>query len=106
MGGAAVSPSRIETPLTVFQGPMKFRPATPIGFSAERSMATHTADSSFPLPDLTGAPVRPGECHAETGSGRIDNGLGALRGLAFALIFEAMLGIAGLSAWHCWRAFR
>lgn len=69
-------------------------------------MATHTADSSFNFPDITAAPVRLGERHAEAGTGRIDNGLGALRGLAFAAAFEVLVGLAGFSAWHLWRLMR
>lgn len=67
-------------------------------------MQSHTADSSFQFPDLTAAPVQPAEWVSD--SGKVDNGLGAFRGLAFALIFEAATVFAGVSVWHVWRLLR
>lgn len=69
-------------------------------------MVTRIADTSFQFPDLIAAPARPGWRHAEPGPQRTNNGLGALRGLAFAVIFEAVAVLAGFSCWELWRLLR
>ncbi len=67
-------------------------------------MAAHTIDSSFRFPDLIAASAHPdGKSDAESKRRLLDNGLGAFRGLAFALLFEAVLGVAGFSGFELWR---
>jgi len=70
-------------------------------------MAAHPVDSSFRLPHLMPASARSHAIPDPQPDRRIaDNGLGALRGLAFALLFEALLAIAVFSGWHLWHIVR
>lgn len=70
-------------------------------------MAAHPVDSSCRFPDLIAAAARP-EDNSEPESKRRapDIGVGAFRGLAFALAFEAALAIAIFSGWEFWRLAR
>jgi hypothetical protein len=70
-------------------------------------MAAHPVDSSFRFPDLIAASAHPDGIPAPVLKRRpSDNGLGALRGLAFALVFEATLGVVGFSGFELWRLLR
>lgn len=46
------------------------------------------------------------EHFAPTDDVYIENPMGAFRGLAFALIFNLLLALAGLAAWELWRLLR
>ena len=70
-------------------------------------MAAHPVDSSFRFPDLIAASAHPdGISGRESKRRPRDNGLGALRGLAFALFFEAALAFVGFSGFELWRLLR
>lgn len=70
-------------------------------------MAAHPVDTSFRFPDLIAASAHPdGIAASESKRRPADIGLGALRGLAFALVFEAALGVVGFSGFELWRLLR
>ncbi|MGA7884130.1 MAG: hypothetical protein WCA44_00205 [Acidobacteriaceae bacterium] len=70
-------------------------------------MAAHPVDSSFRFPDLIAAPAHPDGISGASAKRRpADSGLGALRGLAFALVFEAALAVVGFSGFELWRLLR
>lgn len=67
-------------------------------------MAAHPVDSSFRYPDLIAASAYPDGIPGPVSKRRpSDSGLGALRGLAFALVFEFALGVVGFSGFELWR---
>lgn len=68
-------------------------------------MAAHSVDSSFPFPGVLAASARAERIPASHRR-PLDNGLGALRGLVFALAFEAALGLVGFSGFELWRLLR
>jgi hypothetical protein len=67
-------------------------------------MAAHSVESSFRFPDLIATPAHPdGISVPESQRGLPNHGLGAFRGLAFALVFEGLLGVVAFSGWQLWR---
>lgn len=69
-------------------------------------MAARTADSSFQFPILTSAPREGAERASPALAHLADRPLGAARGLAFALMFEAAVGLVGYSGWQLWHFLR
>jgi hypothetical protein len=70
-------------------------------------MAAHPVDSSFRFPDLIAAPAHPdAKSEPESQHCPPDRALGAFRGLAFALIFEAALALIVFSGFEFWRLLR
>lgn len=67
-------------------------------------MAAHPVDTSFRFPDLIAAPAQPDGVSEPLSKRRLpDSGLGALRGFAFALVFEFAVGLVGFSGFELWR---
>jgi hypothetical protein len=70
-------------------------------------MAAHPVESSFRFPDLIAAPSHPdAKFEMESQHCPPDRALGAFRGLAFALFFEAAFGIIVFSGWQFWHLLR
>ncbi len=71
-------------------------------------MAVHTIQSAIDILDATGEPlVDPSRCVSSVGpDGAPEINLGAFRGLAFALIFQAVLFLLGDVAWQVFRSLR
>ena len=69
-------------------------------------MAVHTIESAIDVLDIAGEPiVTPSRRASSFGpDGAPEINLGAFRGLAFALIFQAVLFLLGGVAWQLFRA--
>jgi hypothetical protein len=68
-------------------------------------MGSPTIGAPFEPSELT-VVFRSQERFAPTDVVYTENPMGAFRGLAFALIFNLLLAIAGFAAWELWRLLR
>lgn len=67
-------------------------------------MAAHPVDSPLRFPGLIAGSAHPvSVCETQSTPRLPDNGLGAIRGLAFAALFEVLLAIAGFELWRLLR---
>ena len=68
-------------------------------------MRSPTLGAPFDHPKLP-ILVQPRTQSVPTDSVHIENPTGAFRGLAFAMIFNVLLALAGAAAWGLWRMIR
>lgn len=69
--------------------------------SRGKFMLARTIDSSLQLPNLTAGPAN--DRLSDIPQLEISDHLGAIRGLFYAIVFQAILGLLFLAGWGLWR---